>query len=60
MPNLNKISYLDETDWTNTSDIAVGESRKVEFMLVPDDFDTYEITATSNPLESYIYNWLKS
>ena len=41
MPNLNKILYLDETDWTNASDIAVGESRKVEFMLVPDDFDTY-------------------
>ena len=40
-----------ETDWTNATDIAVGESRKVEFSLVPDEFDSYEVTATSNPLD---------
>lgn len=40
-----------KTDWTNATDIAVGESRKVEFSLVPDEFDSYEVTATSNPLD---------
>lgn len=39
------------TDWTNAADILPGESRKVEFTLISDDFDTYEITATSNALE---------
>lgn len=39
------------TDWTNAVDIAVGESRKIEFVLVEEGFDSFEITSTSNALE---------
>ena len=40
-----------ETDWTNAVGIEVGESRKVEFLLVPDDYDSFEVTATNSALE---------
>lgn len=40
-----------ETDWTNAADIEPGESRKVEFMLVPDDYDSFKVTATSSALD---------
>ena len=40
-----------ETDWTNAVNIEAGESRKVEFLLVPDDYDSFEVTATNSALE---------
>ena len=39
------------TDFTNEVDIQPGESRKVQFVLVEDDFDSYEIVVKSNSLE---------
>ena len=40
-----------ETDWTNAVNIEAGESRKVEFLLVPDDYDSFEVAATNSALE---------
>ena len=40
-----------EMDWTNAVNIEVGESRKVEFLLVPDDNDSFEVTATNSAVE---------
>lgn len=39
------------TDFTNEVDIAVGETRKVEFVLVEEGFDSFEITSNSSALE---------
>ena len=46
-----KDGVTESTDFTNEVDIKPGESRKVQFMLVKDDFDSYEIVAKSSALE---------
>lgn len=39
-----------DKSFTNETDITVGEKRKVEIMLINNEFDTYEITAKSSAL----------
>ena len=46
-----KGGVTESTDFTCETDIAVGESRKVQFVLVKDDFDSYEITVSSSALD---------
>ena len=46
-----KDGVTESTDFTNEVDIQPGESRKVQFVLVKDDFDSYEITVSSSALD---------
>ena len=44
---LGKDGTVIEKSFTNESDIAPGEKRKVEILCEKDNFDSYEITATN-------------